>query len=77
MDITETIYIPLLDEGTDVARPTQGVSMGAGIFRVLPTPDYNSESETWEFPPGCTVICGKREISVGEVLMAERLFSDR
>lgn len=52
---TRTIYIQLLDEGTIVYRPTLGEELENGIFRVLPTEDYDPEYEIWEFPPGSLV----------------------
>ena len=55
--ITRTIYIQLLDEGTTVFRPTQGLSLGNGLYEVLPTCDYNPEDEHWEFTPGSVVRC--------------------
>jgi hypothetical protein len=54
---TKTIYIPLLDEGTDVTRPTQAIPLRDDLFRVLPTPDYDPEDEHWKFPPGSIVRC--------------------
>ena len=73
--ITETIFIPLLDEGTDVARPTQGEHLENGTFRVLPTPRYNPEDEAWQFVPGSIVHCVRKITSAGSVLMAERLYT--
>lgn len=54
---TKTIYIPILDEGTNVTRPTQGIPLGGNLFRVLATPDYDSDDEHWKFPPGSVVQC--------------------
>lgn len=51
------IYIPLLNEGTDVIRPTKGLSLGESQFKVLPTPGYTAELEEWQFPPGSIVTC--------------------
>jgi hypothetical protein len=51
------IYIPLLDEGTQVWRPTEGEEIADMIFRVLPTPNYDPEGEQWAFPPGTIVRC--------------------
>jgi hypothetical protein len=65
-----TIYIRLLDEGTEVARPTRAVDMGDGTFRVLPTPDYDPEDEHWEFPPGSIVQCETRQQQDADFLMA-------
>ena len=51
------IFIPLLNEGTDVLRLTQGVVIGSNELQVLATPDYDPSIEEWEFPPGCKVRC--------------------
>lgn len=49
------IYVRLLDEGTECSRPTQAERVGNDLFKLLPTLDYNSEDEHWEFPPGSIV----------------------
>jgi len=51
------IYIPLLNEGTDVLRPTTGLVLGPNIVQVLATTDYDPAIEEWEFPPGSRVRC--------------------
>jgi hypothetical protein len=71
--MTKQIYIPLLDEGVNVWRPTQAEVMPDGSYRVLPTPDYDPEDEAWQFPPGSRVVCEPRAISAGNVLTAVRL----
>jgi hypothetical protein len=53
----QTLYIPLLNEGTSVIRPTGGVKVGENLYRVLPTKDYDPSDEEWEFPPGSVVEC--------------------
>jgi hypothetical protein len=60
------IYVRLLDEGTEVARPTDALPLGDGLFRVLPTPDYDPQDETWEFPPGSLVRCKKEQWPHGQ-----------
>jgi hypothetical protein len=67
----KTIYVHLLDEGTTVLRPTQGESMGGGIYRLLPTPDYDADDESWEFLPGTIVRC-TTQISDGEEIVVAR-----
>ena len=69
---TEQIYIPLLDEGVDVWRPTQGERLADGTYRVLPTPDYDPADETWQYPPGSRVVCEPRQMSGGTVIAAVR-----
>jgi hypothetical protein len=51
------LYIPLLNEGTDVLRPTTGLLLGHNIVQVLATVDYDPGVEEWEFPPGSKVKC--------------------
>jgi hypothetical protein len=49
------IHVRLLDEGTDCSRPTQGVVLGNGLFKLLPTDNYDPNDEHWEFVPGSIV----------------------
>jgi hypothetical protein len=64
------IYVRLLGEGTDVVRPTEAVDLGHGLLKILPTPDYDSEDEHWEFPPGSTVAVQLQEWPSGKILVA-------
>jgi hypothetical protein len=66
----EVIYIPLLEEGVPVVRPTQGIRLGDGVFRVLPTSDYDPDLELWEFPPGSIVRCVSERHEGEEILVA-------
>ncbi|HAX91567.1 MAG TPA: hypothetical protein DCY07_05075 [Rhodospirillaceae bacterium] len=54
---TVEIHIRLLNEGTETARATEAVQIAEGLFKVLPTPNYDPEDETWEFLPGSVVEC--------------------
>ena len=67
------VFVRLLDEGTDVSRPTEALDLGGGLFELLPTPDCDSEVETWEFSPGSIVRCEKRHESSGEYLLAVKV----
>ncbi len=67
---TIEIYIPLLNEGTDVLRPTQGLVFGSDEVQILPTADYNPSDEEWEFPPGTKVKCSRETRSGREILVA-------
>lgn len=49
------IYVNLLEEGTPCSRPTQAQVLENGLFRLLPTDNYDPEGEHWEFPPGSIV----------------------
>ncbi len=71
--IIQLIFVRLLEEGTDVWRPTQAESLGDSCFRVLAPPGYDAEDESWEFVPGSIVVC-RSEVRWGEaVLIADRL----
>jgi len=71
-NIKRVIYIRLLDEGIDVWRPTEGLDLGGGLFRILPTPDYDPEDEKWEFLPGSVVECKNTQSPEGEYLRATK-----
>lgn len=73
MDLeTETIYIELLDEGTDVWRPVQGRRIRGNAFEILAAPDYDPELEIWQFVPGSVVEC-EWETHSGAKLVAKRV----
>ena len=72
---TSTIFISLHDEGTTVLRPTQGRWLRDGLYEVLPTYDYDSDDEHWEFPPGSIVRCVPVEHEGERILVAKELAS--
>jgi len=65
-----TIYVRLLDEGTQVSRPTEALDLGNGLFKLLATPAYDPGDEKWEFPPESIVRVEKRREDSKEYLMA-------
>jgi len=64
------VFVRLLDEGTEVSRPTEAINLGNGLFKILPTPDYDPKDEIWEFPPGAVVRCKTCHDNTGEYLLA-------
>lgn len=58
-----TIYMPLLNEGTDVWRPVKAEELGDGCYRVAGS---QCDEEEWAFPTGAIVIidAGRRIVSV-------------
>lgn len=64
-----TIYVALLDEGTDVWRPVDAEELRDGLFRIV-SANSNPEDERWEFESGSFVRCKQRQLSEGSVLVA-------
>lgn len=48
-----TIYMPLMNEGTDVWRPVLATDLGEGRFQITSEPSVDEE---WAFAPGMTVV---------------------
>jgi hypothetical protein len=67
--VTETIYVALLDEGTDVWRPVQAKRQQDGSYVIVSQNDDPSD-EKWQFPYGSVVWCEPRELSGGVRLVA-------
>ncbi|MGB4101342.1 MAG: hypothetical protein WBK91_05500 [Alphaproteobacteria bacterium] len=69
--MTVVVHVQLLEEGTATARPTQAVPLENGLYKLLPTPDYDPEDEVWEFPPGAVVRCQwKKTADAENILLA-------
>lgn len=66
---TETIYVYLLDEGTDVWRPVAALPLGGQRYRIL-SDNANYCDENWEFKTGQIVLCELKKLSDGECLVA-------
>jgi hypothetical protein len=64
------IYIPLLNEGTDVLRSATGVFVGPDVVRVEAPDDYDPKTEEWEFPPGSQVRCVAELRNGSQILVA-------
>jgi len=71
-----TIYIRLIDEGTEVFRPTEAEELANGLFKLLPSPDYDPDDEQWEFGPGSIVRGVIRKLEGEAVLVAVNMNYD-
>ncbi len=71
--MSEVIYVALLDEGVPVWRPVPARLVEDSTFMIERPTDYDADVETWEFPPGSTVICERRSTPEGVILAAVRL----
>jgi hypothetical protein len=65
---TTTIYVALLDEGTDCWRPVEATDLGDSIFRIAD--QEIPEDEVWEFRPGEIVRCHEHAFADGRHLRA-------
>jgi hypothetical protein len=55
--LLEIVYVPLLNEGTSVSRPTQARHIDGNHYELLATSNYDPRDEEWEFLPGSIVRC--------------------
>jgi len=70
---TVAIHISLLEEGTPTWKLIQALDLGNGLYKLLPTENYDPEDEIWEFEPGSIVVGQKRHTDTGEnILVAAR-----
>ena len=68
----ETIYVFLLDEGTEVWRPVEARRLGGDLYEVVSV-NPDPEDEHWEFQTGNVVRCKHRRLSAGEHVVAYEL----
>jgi hypothetical protein len=66
--VIETIYVGLLEEGTDCWRPVQAERVASNTYRIV---DQDiPDDELWEFQPGDLVYCDFYRFSDGMRLRA-------
>lgn len=68
-----TVYVRLLDEGTEVSRPVVAHELSRGVVRLCSMPNYGTNNERWEFPPGSLVHCENTILEGRSVLLATKL----
>lgn len=66
------VYVRLLNEGTKVYRPVPANKVENNIYHLEGAEIYDSEDETWEFPPDTNVIVEERNLDGEIVLVAIR-----
>jgi hypothetical protein len=66
---TTTIYVYLLDEGTDCWRPVSAEHVRDDVYRITGEPP-DPENEKWEYLPGAVVRCRQKKLSGGDCLVA-------
>jgi hypothetical protein len=68
----QTIYVQLLDEGTQAYRPVKAEKISDSVYKISEQNIYDTDDEFWEFPPSSIVVCEKQKLSGGTVLVALR-----
>jgi hypothetical protein len=63
--VSEVIYIPLQEEGTDGWRPVHAEQVSNGVYEI--TVDDEPGDEHWSFPPHARVRCRDYVFSDGKV----------
>jgi hypothetical protein len=73
--MSDTIYVYLVDEGTDVWRPVLAEHIRDDMYRITSAPP--DDTETWEFVTGETVRCRAKNFAGGEhkMVVYERVTS--
>lgn len=72
-DLSFILYMPMLDEGTDVWRPVCAKRLDRSVAQVL---SACPEEETWQFPQGARVRFAEKQLSDGPRLVATGLAGD-
>jgi hypothetical protein len=62
-----TVFVRLLNEGTDVWRPANAAHIKNMVYRL--SASQTVEGETWQFAPGSLVRVERRMLSDGETLI--------
>jgi hypothetical protein len=69
IDQMETIYIYLLDEGTDVWRPVNAEHVSGNRYRIISV-NSDPDDEHWQFNTGAVVATELRDLAGGPCLVA-------
>lgn len=68
-----TVYVRLLDEGTDVSRPVSAINITGNVYVIIKPDWYDPEDEIWEFTPGSLVSCDPVRREGGNLLLATKI----
>ena len=71
------LHVRLLNEGADTFRPTRGLKLGGGLFKLVACADYDPNHETWEHCPAqrcawCFTTAGRRLRRCGKAITLHR-----
>jgi len=63
--MSQVIYMPLHDEGTNCWRPVNAHHISSDIYKIVD--DVEPEGENWIFSPGSRVRCREHAFADGKV----------
>ncbi|CAN5294730.1 hypothetical protein BH10PSE4_BH10PSE4_37070 [soil metagenome] len=58
------VYVALVDEGTDVWRPTIAYRLSETVY-VLSNENFDADTETWAAPPGSLITLANQQTRTG------------
>ena len=64
-----TVYVGLVDEGTDVWRPTVAYRLSETVY-VLSNENFDADTETWTVAPGSLITVANQETRTGVIPVA-------
>lgn len=73
MTTDTTVFVRLLDEGTEVFRPIRATHLFADTYRLHAGESDIDVEERWEFGPGSSVTCVRKQLEGETVLIAVAL----
>ena len=65
-----TIYVALVDEGTEVYRPVKAEKVDEKTFKIV-SKNVDPKDEKWEFNMGDVVVCYEKELMNGTISKKE------
>lgn len=72
----KTIYVQLLNEGSEVYRPVLSKKINDFLYELLDN-NYDPEDEEWEFLPGTIVVVEEKILSGEKELVAIKEYQEK
>lgn len=72
----KTIYVQLLNEGSEVYRPVLSKKINDFLYELLDN-NYDPEDEEWEFLPGTIVVVEEKILSGKKELVAIKEYQEK
>jgi len=66
----DAVRISVRSANSELIHTTNAISLGDGLYKVLATPNYDPEIDSWAFPPDSTVALEEKNMPGGNFLLA-------